>query len=230
MEEGRVQNLKFIEQMQEVGKLFDELSEEDYRKAGLAINILLYRRGVVDGSYEQDAELYRFLEVNRNLIDAYISVQGLTLAFDSAFRIAWVELKDDNELYVPFTKRPMNATQLILLAVLQKRFATKDSSQTIGIEDTSAVLLTENDIIKDMYVYMQDADDEGKKYDKAAAAINMFCSELGLLRLIWQDKELTDGSSSKVYRVSPVIGYKFDVNEMDRLIASVKEAQGGNDE
>lgn len=226
MEEGRVQNLKLEEQLSDFTKMFNDLDEEDGRKAQLAINLLLFRRGVVDGSYEQDANLYNFLNANFNLIDSYLNIMGLSLRSDDAFRIAWVDVKsaEEGSYYSPFTRRPMSGNQLILLGVLQKRFATKDSSQNIGIEDSSAVLLTEKDIISDMFLYMKNSDDEGKKKDDAISCINMFCNELGLLRLIWRNRELSDGTVSKVYKVSPFIGYQFNTTDMDALIASVKNA------
>ena len=226
MEERQLQNLKLEEQVDDLTGIFNNLDEEDSKKVLLAINLLLFTKGVVDGSFETDEKLYHFIKNNSNLIDKYLELMGLSLYMNDDYRIAWVDVKSSEEgfSYSPYIRRPMSANQLILLGVLHKRFSTKDSSSTIGIEDPTSVLLTEVDILKDMIPYMKESDNDAKKRDNALSAIKVFCNELGLLRLMWNNRELTDGTVSKVYRISPFIGCQFNIEEMNKIIASVKVA------
>ena len=222
MEKEQVQDLTDFEKL---NIAFNKLNDDDFRKVQLAINLLLFKRGVIDGSFESDNELYRFVVAHFEEINSYFNVMGLRLMLDTTFLLAWVDLVATEErVYSPFSICSMNANQLILLAVLQKRFATKNSSENLGIEDSFGVLLTEFDIVHDMYLYMKDSDDEVKKYKDAVSAIKLFCDDLGLLRLIWEDRVFSDGSSGKVYRVSPFIGHQFNAEEMDTLISSVRSS------
>ena len=226
MEEGRLQDVNPVkEHIENLNIFFNELDDSDFKKAQCAINMLLFKKGVVDGSIGQEEDLYHFLIANFDSINSYLETMGLRLMSDTAFHLVWTDVisTEEGRLYSPFQQRPMSANQLILLAVLQKRFATKSSSKDIGIEDAVNVLLTEQDIIKDMYDYMKSSDDDWQKNKDALAAIKFFCDELGILKLFWEDRILSDGSKSKVYRVSPFIGHQFGVDEMDKLIASVKE-------
>lgn len=204
--------------MDEVLKTFGSLDSDDLKKMALCLNILVFRTGFVDGTYEPDAELYRFVQQNYNDIDNYLRYLGLKLLSDTDSRQVWIDLAEDADggLYAPFASQPMNSTQIMLLCVLQKRLATGTSSRETGNRISSGVLLTETDILQDMFPYLRKGDDKYKK-DVCIAAINRFTNDLGLLRIVARRFPVADGQYDTVYRASPFIQHHFHAGEMDRI-------------
>lgn len=213
MGERRFQDLTPLD---EVLKIFGEMDADDAEKMALCLNILVFRTGFVDGTYEPDAELYRFIDQNFNDIDQYLRYLGLKLYSDSDTRQVWIDITDEGHTYVPFSKQPMNTTQIILLCVLQKRIATNSSSREIGTGVSTGVLLTETDILKEMFPYIRKKDDKQKR-DTCIAAIHRFTNDLGLLRVVAERFPVGNGVYDTVYRVSPYIQHNFDAAELDRI-------------
>lgn len=223
MEERQVQSVE-TNTFQDTIREFANLDEEDMAKMAKCMNILLYQTGFVDGTYEPEAPLYRFIMANYNDIDKYLYFIGLRLLSDTITKQVWIAPANptDGGLFSPFQVKVMNGSQMVLLAVLQKRLATGASSEDTGADVSTGVLLTEADIMKDMFPYITGKEDEKSKRAYAIAAINKFVEPLGLLRVVSHDFLLADGSYSTVYRVSPFIQHQFDIVEMDKLMEALQ--------
>ena len=232
MEERQIQNLK-QSTFQDVIKQFNNLDDDDIRKMALCLNTLLYRTGSVDGTYEAEAELYRFAMLHLEDINRYLYFIGLQLLSDTITKQAWIApaVIDDGGLFSAFPVKDMNGSQMILLAVLQKRLASGTSSDDTGADSFTGILLTEADIMKDMFPYITGNEDEKTKRAIAMAAINKFVDPLGLLRVVSKNLLLSDGTYSTVYRVNPFIQHQFDIVEMDKLMnALCEQAESNNEE
>ena len=235
MEEGRVPSVNsFSDKVNNTITDFFNLDPDDQHKGQHALNLLLFKKGIVDGTYGQEVELYDFLLVNYYVIDEYLKILGLHLMVDDTYKLAWVDIlsEEDGRAYSPFSVKAMSANHLILLAVLQKRFATKSSSESIDMDkDSTSVLVTEQDIIKDMYLYMgKYTNDEKQKYKDAISAIVLFKNELGLLRLVWENQALSDGSVGNVYRINPWIAVQYNAEKINSYLESVWTYYGVSEE
>lgn len=230
MEERQVQDLT---RMQEIVQSFYQLDDDSFEKMQICLNQLLFRRGLLDGTFEMDADMYHFVLLHRDLINEYLSIVGLCVLFDTEQMQLWVDLipKMDGRVCTPFTVSSMNGNQVILLAVLQKRLAERDSSTDIGLENLQGVYVTERDILKDMYPYMNNTQDEKRRRDDALAAVNRFVRDLGILRLIHSNLLLKDGSRSNLYRISQFIENQFDVDKLSEILEVViAKTKEGSDE
>lgn len=222
---------KFVSDLKTLSELvceFNNLDEEDATKMSKCLQILLFRVGFIDGTYAQDADLYRYIINNYNTIDAFLYYLGLRLMSDSVTNQIWIAQipEDEERKYTPFKMESMNGTQMLLLAILQKHLATGTSSEDTGADSATGVLLTEKDILKEIFPFIVDTDDEKSKRKTVIAAINRFVCDFGLLRLITNKLLLSDGSFSAVYRISPFVQHQFDIVEMDRLLALANEKAG----
>lgn len=224
MEEGRVRDIE--ENIADVTAKFNSLDNDDTEKMALCLNMLVFRLGYIDGTYGPDAELYRFVMDNYDDIDRYLYFLGLRLLSDDITRQVWIShvAEEEGRLYAPFPVRAMTGAQMVLLAILQKRLAAGASTDNTGADASTGVLLSEADILEDMFPYIPGREDEKYKRDTAIAAVRRFCNELGLLRLVSDNLLQPDGTYSKVYRISPFIQHQFDVVEMERLLDSIGKA------
>lgn len=224
MEERQVQDMT-EPGFDDVIRRFADFDEEDANTMASCMRLLLYRMGAIDGTYAPEAALYRFVMSHYNDIDRYLYFIGLRLMSDSITKQVWIAPAsvEDGGLFVVFTTGYMSGAQMVLLAVLQKRLAAGSSSEETGADSTTGVLLTEADILKDMFPYIPGVDDEKRKRAYAIAAINKFVDTLGLLRVVSRNLLMSDGTYSNVYRVSPLVQHRFDVVEMDKLLEAAKE-------
>lgn len=226
---------KFVSDLKTLSEMvceFNNLDEEDATKMSKCLQILLFRVGFIDGTYAQDADLYRYIINNYNTIDSFLYYLGLRLMSDSVTNQIWIAQipEDEERKYTPFKMESMNGTQMLLLAILQKHLATGTSSEDTGADSTTGVLLTEKDILKEIFPFIVDTDDEKSKRKTAIAAINRFVCDFGLLRLITNKILLSDGSFSAVYRISPFVQHQFDIVEMDRLLALANDKLGNKND
>ena len=234
METGQLQDVNqvvnvFEDRLTRWRSFSNGLDEDDYKAVQYAIMTLLYKKGFVDGTLIEEYGFYRVVDKFSKEINEYINMQGMCLHIDDDNKLIWAEMLPEFELCTPYSKRFMSANHLILLSVLLQRYLADNSTKDIIGNNISGVLVSEKDIVTDMLPYMKNSDDNAKRYKDAVSAINFFCTELGLLKLIWtNNSQNTDGSASKVYRISPYIGIKFNVVEMDRLIETVKASFANN--
>lgn len=227
MEERQIQDVE-TSSFQEIIKQFANMDDDDMVKMANCLNILLYKAGFIDGTYEPEAPLYRFIIANYNDIDRYLYFIGLRLLSDTITKQVWIApaVVTDGGLFSAFPVRDMNGSQMILLAVLQKRLATGTSSEDTGADISTGILVTEADIMKDMFPYITGKEDEKNKRAIVIAAINKFVDPLGLLRVVSRNLLLADGTYNTVYRVSPFIQHQFDIVEMDKLIEALQVQSG----
>jgi hypothetical protein len=212
-----------ITEMDNFLKEFDQLDENDFLKMQRCINWLMFRRGIVDGTYEPETTMYYYIVSHNELISRYLKVAGLRLRVDTENMQVWFDElpEDEGGGYSPFTASRMNGNHIILLSVLQKRLATRASSKDIGLEFPNGVYLTEQDILQDMSYYMESRTDEKRRYLDAKAAINTFSKDLGILRVVLDNVRLPDGTECPVYKVSPFIEHQFDVDKVEDLLKKV---------
>ena len=224
MEEKQLQDMmdELTEEVDTIYMKLDSLSLSEYKKAQIAVRLLLFRKGVIDRFFPEETGMYNIVKDNFDAVDRLINFFGFRLRLDDRAGLLWVEPMPDEDCdFNPCTVTAMSANQLVLLCVLLKRLATDDSSQNVNSDSSGSLLLTEQDIISDMFPYMSDTDDEGKKRRDVLASINMFRKELGLLRLVKEARPNED--SGNVYRVSPYIAYRFNLDTVESIIKAVEE-------
>ena len=201
----------------------NQMEPDDYLTAQRVVNELLYKRGVLDSSLRSEYDLYRFAQINFTAIDNYLHFQGLKLVLNPDWQLIYTDISDDESGYSPFAKTAFSGNQLILLCVLHKRLATRESSKFLGVDTDNSVLLSQSDIVTEMMPFMNSNQPDYRKKADAVAAINYFTNQLGLLRLLWQDRQFTDGTVANVYRVSPYISCKFGPDQIDKFIGWIKK-------
>ena len=166
---------------------------------GLVVPLL---KGVI--YQESDAGQWQSLLRLQPAVRDYVAVLGLELAVDEAEGYAFLRSRaqDDEEDAAPLPRlvprRPLSFPVSLLLALLRKKLAESDASGG----DTRLVL-SRDDIVELLRVFLPDSSNEARVVDQADAHINKIV-DLGFLRRLKTGAGSTSGSDAS-YEVRRIL-------------------------
>ena len=127
------------------------------------------------------------LALQTQILD-YVKVLGLDLKIDDSEGYAWLvqvvpDEEESNQLPRLIARRPLSYPMSLLCVLLRKKMAEADAS---GAE--TRVIVSRQDIINDMLVFMPEKSNEAQITASINATINKV-AELGFLRKLKNDNE-----------------------------------------
>jgi hypothetical protein len=199
---------------------------------GSALSTLLIN--LLKGVIYQDNDPQRWgqlLNLQARVRD-YVTVLGLQLILDEAEGYAFLRARqetddEDNEprQAIPrlVARRPLSFPVSLLMALLRKKLAEADA----GGGDTR-LILTRDEIIELIRVFLPDSSNEAKLVDQVDRHINKVI-EMGFLRRLKQQ----NSTQPPYYEVRRIIKAFVDaqwLSEFDRKLAQYQQQLQGNDE
>lgn len=167
---------------------------------------VIYRDEATASNTRQWADLLKL----QSRVRDYVSVLGLALVLDEAEGYAFLRSMDrdgeEDETRLPrlVARRPLSFPVSLLLALLRKKLAESDASG--GTEGGVRLVLSRDDIVELVRVFLPESTNEARLMDKVDAHINKIV-ELGFLR-----------------RMKPVAGQPA-MFEVRRILKSFVDAQ-----
>ena len=174
--------------------------------------VIALLKGVVyrDEATASNAQQWGDLLKLQSRVRDYVSVLGLALVLDEAEGYAFVRSKDRDgdevEMKLPrlVARRPLSFPVSLLLGLLRKKLAEFDASG--GQEGGVRLVLSRDDIVELLRVFLPESTNEARLMDKVDAYINK-AAELGFLR-----------------RMKPAVGQPA-MFEVRRILKSFVDAQ-----
>jgi hypothetical protein len=208
------------------------MTEPEYEggaTANLSALVIPLLKGVI--YQENDAALWSGLLNLQARVRDYVSVLGLELMLDEAEGYAFLRSRrEEDEETGPrlprlIARRPLSFPVSLLLALLRKRLAEADA----GGGDTRLVL-TREDMVELMRVFLPDNTNEARLLDQIDAHINKVV-DLGFLRRL-KPQALGAGRQAPVYEVRRILKAFVDAQwlaDFDQRLAAYQAqlADGG---
>lgn len=176
----------------------------------LLINLL---QGVI--YQNEQAELWLHLLSHQAPLQDYVHILGLQLIIDEAEGYAYLrqriatESKEEADLPRLIQKRPLSFPVSLLCVLLRKKLLEQDTSG-----GDLRVILTEEQIIQMMQIYLPSGNNEVKTVNQISSAINKTI-ELGVLRRLTSD--------AKRFEVKRIIKALIDADWLAGLEAKLAE-------
>lgn len=194
------------------------MSSHDPRMSAPAVALL---RGLVQR--DADEALWQRLLAFQAEIRDYFAVIGLELVLDEAEGFAWLRTAPRAEGEEPLprlmTRRQLPYLASLLLALLRKKLAEADASgESAGESGAQRLVLSRDEIVDLVRVFLPAATNEARLADQVVAAINRV-EELGFLRRLRSNER-----SFEVRRVLKAFVDAQWLAEFDERLAAYRAA------
>lgn len=170
-----------------------------------SLSLISLLKGIV---YENQKDAWANLIQYEPDVKKYFSTIGLDLFLDKSEGYAYLkQVEFEEEMAIPkiAEKRPLNFHVSLLCLVLRKYLLENDAQG-----GTIRAIISQQEIVNRVKLFMPSAADEAKLYDKIVATINKVILEMGFLR------KLEDNTDN--YEIHRIIKGFVNANEIDETL------------